>query len=306
MEANRVRPVTLPFLVVMIVKLAVVAAGIGLFYDPPAGPMIPTSVEDAAMRMYGHGIYRYDSLLIGAGFRGVDAVTLCLGVPLLVISVLLYRRESFRGALLLTGTLAYFLYNYASMALSAAYNSLFLVYIALFSTSLFAFVMVMMSFDLASLPRRFSPALPRREIAAYLVAVGSLLVVLWVGDVASALLAGSVPAALGSSTTIVTYVLDLGVIAPGAFVAAALLLQEKPLGYLLAAMFLTMNLTLGTALLSQGVAILQAGVRMSLPQIAGMIGSFALLTAIGARLTFVLFRDGVPHLAPAADLRPAA
>ena len=306
MEANRVRPVTLPFLVVMIVKLAVVAAGIGLFYDPPAGPMIPTSVEDAAMKMYGHGIYRYDSLLIGAGFRGVDAVTLCLGVPLLVISVLLYRRESFRGALLLTGTLAYFLYNYASMALSAAYNSLFLVYIALFSTSLFAFVMVMMSFDLASLPRRFSPALPRREIAAYLVAVGSLLVVLWVCDVASALLAGSVPAALGSSTTIVTYVLDLGVIAPGAFVAAVLLLREKPLGYLLAAMFLTMNLTLGTALLSQGVAILQAGVRMSLPQIAGMIGSFALLTAIGARLTFVLFRDGVPHLAPAADLRPAA
>ena len=305
MEANRVRPVTLPFLVVMIVKLAVVAAGIGLFYDPPAGPMIPTSVEDAAMKMYGHGIYRYDSLLIGAGFRGVDAVTLVLGVPLLGISALLYRRESFRGALLLTGTLAYFLYNYASMALSAAYNNLFLVYIALFSTSLFAFVMVMLSFDLASLPTRFSPALPRREIAAYLGAVGSLLVVLWVGDVVSALLAGTLPAALGSSTTIVTYVLDLGVIAPGAFVAAVLLLQGKPLGYLLAATFLTMNLTLGAALLSQGVAILQAGVRMSVPQIAGMIGSFALLTVIGARLTFVLFRD-VLHRAPAAGLRPAA
>jgi hypothetical protein len=306
MEANRVRPVTLPFLVVMIVQLAVVAAGIGLFYDPPAGPMIPTSVDDAAMKMYGHGIYRYDSLLVGAGFRGVDAVTLVLGVPLLVISGVLYRRGSFRGALLLTGTLAYFLYNYASMALSAAYNNLFLVYIALFSTSLFAFVTVMMSFDLASLPRRFSPALPQREIAAYLVAVASLLVVLWVGDVASALLAGTVPAALGSSTTIVTYVLDLGVIAPGALLAAVLLLQGKPLGYLLAATLLTMNLTLGAALLSQGVAILQAGVRMSVPQIAGLIGSFALLTVIGARLTFVLFRAGVPHLAPAADLRPAA
>jgi hypothetical protein len=36
-----------------------------------------------------------------------------------VISALLYRRGSFRGALLLTGTLGYFLYNYASMALSA-------------------------------------------------------------------------------------------------------------------------------------------------------------------------------------------
>ena len=57
-----------------------------------------------------------------------------------------------------------------------------------------------------------------------------------------------------------------------------------------------MNLTLGAALLSQGIAILFAGVRMSLPQIAGMIGSFAVLGLVGARLMFVLFhRAPVPR-----------
>jgi hypothetical protein len=293
-------------LVVTIAKLATIAASFGLFYDRVRGSVLPTSVEEAAMKMYGHGIYRYDSLLVGAGFRGVDAVTLFLGVPLLVISAVWYRRGSFRGALLLAGTLAYFLYNYASMALSAAYNDLFLVYVALFSTSLFAFILVLMSFDLASLPSRFSPALPRREIAAYLAAVGFLLVVPWLGDVVAALVRDSVPVALGSYTTIVTYVLDLVVIVPAAFVAAVLLVQSKPLGYLLAATLLTMNLTLGAALLSQGIAILFAGVRMSLPQIAGMIGSFAVLGLVGARLMFVLLHSVVYREERQADLDRAA
>jgi hypothetical protein len=42
---------------------------------------------------------------------------------------------------------------------------------------------------------------------------------------------GTVPQALGSYTTIVTYVIGRGVVAPAAIVAAVLLLQGKPLGY---------------------------------------------------------------------------
>ena len=299
-------PAVLLFLIAIIAKLAAIAAGIGLFYDAPSGPIIRTSVEDAAMRMYGHGIYQYDSLLVGAGFRGVDAVTLFVAIPLLITSALLYRRGSFRGALLLTGTLGYFLYNYASMALSASYNNLFLLYIGLFSSSLFAFLLVLTSFDLPSLPSRFADALPRGEIAGYLVAVGLLLLVLWLGDVITALINGTMPAALGSYTTIVTYVLDLGVVVPAAFVSAVLLLLGRPLGYLLAATLLTVNLTLGTALLAQGIAILLAGVRMSMPQMLGMIGSFAVLSVVGVRLTFVMLHNVLPHAARMTRLRHAA
>jgi hypothetical protein len=131
-------------------------------------------------------------------------------------------------------------------------------------------------------------------------------VVLWLGDVVAALVKDSVPAALGSYTTIVTYVLDLGVMVPAAFIAAVLLMQSKPLGYLLAAMLLTMNLTLGAALLSQGIAILFAGVSMSLPQIAGMIGSFAVFSLVGARLTFGLLHSVRSREEPQAVLHRAA
>ncbi len=64
----------------------------------------------------GQGIYRYDIALTPVGYRAADAVTLVLALPLLIISILLYRRSQLRGGLLLTGILAYFLYTYGSMA----------------------------------------------------------------------------------------------------------------------------------------------------------------------------------------------
>ena len=56
----------------------------------------------------------------------------------------------------LSGVLAYFLYNYGSMAIGAAYNSLFLIYVALFSASLFGLVLVLTSLAVQALPAHFS------------------------------------------------------------------------------------------------------------------------------------------------------
>jgi len=129
------------WLAALIALLALVAAGTGLFWLSGDGPLTVTTVRGETVELYGRGLYRDDSVFKGAGFRGTDAVTLVLAIPLLVITTLLYRRGSLGGGLLLTGTLGFFLYNYASLALGAAYNNLFLVYVALFGASLFAFVL---------------------------------------------------------------------------------------------------------------------------------------------------------------------
>lgn len=107
------------------------------------------------MQIYGQGLYKYDIPLTAVGYRAADAVTLVLALPLLIISLLLYRRGQLRGGLLLTGVLAYFLYTYGSMAFGAAYNPLFLVYTILFSASLFALVLSLLSFDVQELPAHF-------------------------------------------------------------------------------------------------------------------------------------------------------
>src|SRR3954464_9950755 len=156
----------------LVAALAAVAAGVGLFRQGGSGPQSFTTLHGEVVRLYGRGLYRHDTLLLGAGNRGTDAVTLFLGIPLLVCAILLYRHGSLRGALLLTGMLAYILYVYASLALGAAYNESFLLSVALFSSSLFAFVRLLTSIDLAALPAHFSPRRPRRGVAAFMAVCG--------------------------------------------------------------------------------------------------------------------------------------
>jgi hypothetical protein len=114
---------------------------------------------------------------------------------------------SLRGRLLLTGTLGFFLYTYMSMSMLTAYNSLFLVYVALFTLSLYAFILSMLSFDLADLPRHFFPHLPHGWIAGVLFAVGSFLLLAWMGRIVSPLLQSQTPA-LENTTTLVIQTMD--------------------------------------------------------------------------------------------------
>ena len=141
--------------------LAGIAAGIGFFRNRTASPRLFTTLRGDEIEVYGSGLYRYDSLFFGAGYKGQDAVVLFFGVPFLIVAILLYQRGSLVGHLLLVGLLGYFLYVYASMALGAAYNRLFLLYIIIFSASLYAFIQVFSSIDLDLVATQIPVGLPR-------------------------------------------------------------------------------------------------------------------------------------------------
>lgn len=283
----------------LIAVLALVAAGVGLFYQNGGSPFSFTTLHGQTVQVYGQGLYHYDTIASASQEKGQDVVTLFLGIPLLVVSLLLYRRGSLRGHLLLTGTLGYFLYTYGSMAFNTAYNPLFLAYVALFSASLFAFVLALTSFDLQSLPAHFSPHLPRRSIAGFLFAVGLFLLVMWLGLIVPPLLRGQAPQALESTTTLVIQVLDLGVIVPVAFLSGILLLKRAPLGSLLASIVLVKTLTLGTAVSAMVVGQLLAGVELSISEIVG----FPLLALIGISMAVMLLRHvSEVSSVPQADL----
>jgi hypothetical protein len=146
---------TLNRLVVLTAILACFAAGIGLFYQDEGKAFSFVTLDGATVQIYGQGLYRFDTPLVAVGYRVADAVTLILGIPLLVVALVLGRRGSPKGALMLTGVLAYFWYNYGSLALGAAYNNLFLVYLAVFSGSLFALILALMAIDPQSLAGQF-------------------------------------------------------------------------------------------------------------------------------------------------------
>ena len=275
----------------LIAGLALIAAGIGLLNQSGGGAFSFTTVRGATAQIYGQGWYHLDTPIVAVGFRAADVVTLAVAIPLLVISALLYRRGSLKGGFLLSGALAYFLYNYGSMAFGAMYNNLFLVYVAIFSASLFGLIMLLTTFDVAALPARFSASLPRRGISLFLIVSGAILMTIWIVlSILPALLQGTAPAEVTYYTTFITGVIDIGIVAPALIAAGVLLRRRVPIGYLLAPMFLVFTVTLGLNLTVAGIAQLLTSV-MSIGQALGFTVPFVILTLIAIGLTVSLFRN---------------
>jgi hypothetical protein len=279
----------LNWLVPIIGVLGLAAAGAGIFWQPGYSPSSFTTLYGETVQIAGGSLYAHDTLFTAAALRGTDIVTLIVGIPLLIISFWLYRDGSLRGGLLLAGTLAYFLYYGASLGLATAYNSLFLVYLGLFSASFFSFVLVLTAFDLQALPGHISTRLPRRGIAVFMFVAGLGTGFIWLSDAVSALLGNTPPTALGPYTTLVTYLLDVGIIMPSAILAGILLLRRAGLGYLLSAVLTIMLALVGAMVIVSTVMQLSAGIQFSTGELVGKVGSWIILGlfAIGFTVSFL-------------------
>lgn len=281
----------------LIAVLALVAAGTGLFWQDAGSSFSFTTLRGETVQMYGRGLYRYDSLFTGAGYKGQDATTLFLGIPLLVLLTLLYRRGSPRAGLLLTGVLAYFVYVYVSMAFNAAYNNLFLVYVALFSASFFAFVLAFSSIDLQALSPAVLTRLPRRGPALFMFAAGAVTLVVWLGPLVGSLIQGRPPDLLGTYTTMVTDALDLAIITPATIVSCALILRRAPLGYRIAIPLLGIIVMLVPVIAVGTVSQMSAGVSFSTGEIIGPISGFGTLGLVAIWVTVAILRQ-IPNSVP--------
>jgi hypothetical protein len=281
----------LNWLIPLIVIFGLVSAGAGLFWQAAGSPFPFTTLHGQAVQIAGQGLYNSDTLFTSAAARGTDVVTLCLGLPLLVVSFLFYRGGSLRGGFLLLSALAYFLYYGASLGLATAYNPLFLVYLGLFSASFFAFVLAFSAVDQAGLPARISGSLPRRGLAIFVFVAGLGTAFIWLSDALSALVANQAPTALGPYTTMVTYTLDVGIIAPAALLASILLLRRRPLGYLLAGILTMMLALVGAMVVAQTVMQLNVGIQFSTGELIGKVGSWILLGGIAAWLGLIFLHS---------------
>ncbi|PDV97804.1 hypothetical protein A9Q02_17505 [Candidatus Chloroploca asiatica] len=222
---------------------------------------------------------------MAAQMQANDLIALTLGLPLLAVSFWLAQRGSLRGRLLLAGTLGFILYTYITMMVGAHYNALFLVYVALFSLSLFALVMVMMSFDLETLPAHFSEKLPRGWIAGLLFFAAAFLSLAWLGRIAATFAPGAIPA-LENTTSMFIQAMDLGLVVPVCLVAGILLLRRHAWGYLLASVGLTKFLTLGIAVSLMGLNMARVGVPVSVVELV----VFPAMALAGVVMTVILLK----------------
>lgn len=253
------------FLSILIVLLSGIAAGTGLFYADEGQAFDFTTIHGQAVKIYGSGLYKFDSASMAAQAKAQDALTLFIAAPLLLAGIYFTWKKSFRGRMLLTGLLGYFLYTYASLSFAANYNSFFLVYVALFSLSLFAFVLAMMELNVDDLNDRLSDKFPRVGLSVIFILTGLFFLLAWAGGrVITPLMAGTMPDVLEHNTTLVIQVLDLGVMMPAAFLSAYLLLKRQRWGVPLATIFIIKGAALATAVSMMAFNMLFSGVEISM------------------------------------------
>jgi hypothetical protein len=252
-------------LVIVIAILSLIASAMGVFSGRGeiAEQNLFLSLHGENITLHGRGIYQNDSVSVATQGIAQDIITIILGIPMLLISLVLARRGSLKGRLLLTGTIGYFLYAYISYTFLSMYNALFLVYVVLMSTSLFAFLLCIMSIDIAALKSCFSPKLPVRFIGGFQLFIAFMLCTMWLGRIVLPLIAGGIPMGLEHYNTLVIQGLDLGIIVPVAALSGIMIIKKKELGYLLSSIIIIKGLTMLTAITSMLIGMINAGIEVS-------------------------------------------
>lgn len=198
--------------------------------------------------LYGSGIYQHDTYFKAPISIGTDFCILFVLVPLFIYS---YRKHhaqnSLSSKLQLISVYGVSLYYSASIAFGTAYNSLFLIYIALFSCSLFG-----LFYHLSTL-HSYPVISPTTGIKVFLIVTGMALFVAWLPDIIPTLFTGEPLSLIGIYTTEVTYILDMGIIAPLCFLSLFLLQKKKPMGTLILAIILRLCWIVGIMMISQTV-----------------------------------------------------
>ena len=188
------------------------------------------------------GLYQESDAAV-AMLRGYDLAALVAAVPLLAITLLPSLRSSSRTRLVAAGTLAFVVYDYAYYVFGTAFNDLFLLHVATFSTATFALILTLSSLDVAGIARRFRARTPVRTVAIILGVLAASLAGLWISGSLGFAMNGTVPhdgnaLVYPIEITHLGYAMDLAFLVPAYALAAVLLWRRRPWGYVLAAVML--------------------------------------------------------------------
>jgi hypothetical protein len=235
--------------------------------------------------LFWKGLYKHDTISVAAQAMGQDLVTLLICIPVLLGSLCLIQRNSLRGQLIWMGTIFYFLYSYTAMSFMTSYNQLFLVYVTLFSLSLYTFVYGLLSLQVKTIKKSISPGKTTKIAGVFLIFSGAMLALMWIKMIIDSLLAGIVPAALESYTTLVIQALDIGVIFPATLISGVLIIKNKEWGYALVSILLIKASLLGTAILSMILLMVLNGVTVAI----GQVIFFVIITTGGISIAIAFY-----------------
>jgi len=221
------------------VGLLLVASLAGILLDDGGSPIPYTTLRGETVEIYGgFGPYRFDNSYKAIAFRSFDWINLLVILPLFALSLRLYRRGRFLGQLLMAALFTYLAYIFLIGVMGNAFNTLFLVWTALFSSGVFGLYLILAQMDFSTLPIKLARRFPRKSVAIYVLAVGIILLVQYSAEIFTAYSSGQPPASLDQYTTLELAALELGLMIPLHIIGGLALWRKKPWGFLIAAVLI--------------------------------------------------------------------
>jgi len=286
-KSNKVFNVLIIFTIILLILITLV--GIISFNTDKSYTI--TNQYGHEVKIFGSGIYEHDSYFRAPIFIGSDATMLILVVPLLLITLIKnIKNKTVKSKLFLSSLLAVVLYYAASIAFGVTYNSLQLIYIALFASSLFAFIISIMKVDIVELQKILKWNLPSKGVSVFLVLSGISLFIAWLPDIIPTIIAGTTLPLIEVYTTEITYVLDMGIISPLMFICLYLLKKRNGLGIVILSIIFTLCTIIGVMLPVQTVFQILAGIVVPIPVLIIKVGIFIILAMFAVYFNTLLYK----------------
>ncbi|MDF2921539.1 MAG: hypothetical protein K0R57_453 [Paenibacillaceae bacterium] len=265
----------------------VLSACTGVLYTNGGTRRVVESIHGAKITLWGDGVYANNSLLKTGATKGTDVVLILAAILLIVVTVALKNPRL--QLLLRTGLLSIVSYAATCLVMGVSFNSLFLLYVLQFGSSMFAFLL---SLHQLILTEPYSNAVYERKFTGtgIFLIISGCSVLMWLTFIIPALLTGKPMETLEIYTTEPTFVLDLAIILPVALFCGIMLLKKRRIGYKMAPVLLTLLTGVGLCVIFQSVYQLSLGLELSPGQLMGLAGTFIILGSIAAVLNIRILR----------------
>lgn len=271
------------------IALVLIITLVGLLYNNGGEPYEYMNQYGEVIKIWGNGLYQNDSFFKAPIFRGSDFNMIVLVVPIYIVCLLFkIWKNSDKANFLLLALSSCILYYAAGLCFGVVYNILHLAYILLFALSFFT---VILSFkDVANNMTQTPIKIPYKCSYAFLSISGVALIVAWLPDILSAMTSGKSLSLIENYTTEITYVLDMGLIAPLCFICLALLIKRNKISFILLNILCTVCGIVGVMVVFQTIFQIQAGIVVPISALVTKVGTFTVLGIVSFALEFFVLR----------------
>jgi hypothetical protein len=275
---SRNKDKSLHLLTLLIIVLSIITSAVGLLYTTGGKTYDFVNQYGDTVKIYGDGLYAHDSYFMAPIFRGTDFTILFIAIPILITALILdIKRKGLKYRIFLMSVISLFTYYSVSIALGVTYNILHLIYIALFSSSFFGLIIAISTIDKEQVENSMGDKLSVKGIYVFLLLTGISLIVAWLPDIIKSLALGRSLELIEVYTTQITYVLDMGIIAPAALICLYELKKQRGIGYILLPLLLMVCTIIGIMLPIQTVFQIKAGIFLPVGVIVTKVSIFTVL-----------------------------